>query len=101
MVYCASKERFASSSPDCLEPRALDAAAVRCQQIFTGNFLMPMTMAWSRWARPIVAAERLELIRPQTSFTTPAEAIMSPSRFTNYGLLLSTENLLHLCGAAI
>ncbi len=38
MVYCATKERFASSSRDCLEPRLLDAALVRCQPSFTGNF---------------------------------------------------------------
>src|SRR4026207_282979 len=37
MVYCAIKERFASSSRVCLQRRLLDAAVVRCQPSFTGN----------------------------------------------------------------
>ena len=39
------RERFGSSSQDCLEPRLLDVALVRCQPSFTGNFLMWMITA--------------------------------------------------------
>src|SRR6266478_23859 len=41
MVYCASKERFASSSLDCLELQLLDEELVRCVRSFTGSFLQP------------------------------------------------------------
>src|SRR5215468_368750 len=100
MVYCASKERFASSSPDYSEPRALDAALVRCQPNFIGNFSTRRIRALSRWARLTTAAEPVALIKPPTSFTMPAEVTMSLLRFINYGQLRSTENPLHSFGAA-
>src|SRR5438094_538998 len=100
MGYCASRERFASSSRDSLEPMALGAALVRCQANFNGNFSTVTTRALSRLARLTIAVEQVERIRRRMSFITPAAVIMSPLRFINCGLLRSTENLLRLCGAA-